>query len=230
MQGHVLLSSGSFFNLMDLDSPNNPKIQEADILIPLRSRFRWGCAHPIDTFPRRINVVEHSIAVACLVFRECHSAGITDAAHEIILAALLHDVHEALLSDIPSTIMSFVKIEYSGHLVPWSVFEPIVRNRIVRDVWGVENLPFNHPFIQRADQDVRFHEIKWLCNGTCEENSEWFSVAPAAPACSEGVDLTNIWMVANSVALFKRLVRVLQNAEINHVYEFFKFIPAGKFK
>ena len=214
MQGHVLLASGLQFDLLNLDSPSNPKIQETDIIIPLMSRFRWGCTYPVGYPPAQVSIVTHSVAVAYLVFRECiHSRCPFSEARNIILAALLHDVQEALLSDIPATVMPLVKIEQAGQLVPWPIFEASVRERIVRDVWEVEKLPFNHPFVRCADQDVRPHEIKYLCGNDREAHGAALGWLSVVPACPDDVSLTSIWQssVSGCAAVFARLARTLQD-------------------
>jgi hypothetical protein len=100
MNPWILTASGKVF---DLAEPTADMVDRGDLAQALSQIVRWN-GHQKGL---HITVAEHSVRVAELVMTRAR-AGEGDGYRRLVLAALLHDAHEAYLGDISSPVKALL--------------------------------------------------------------------------------------------------------------------------
>lgn len=137
----------------------------ADIIPGLLETFRgWADYEEICYFGRVpcASLAHYTYLMVYLTYTACvassypvPSANQAEEFRNLILAALLYRIQDAVLPFIPPELLLDAQVQQSDGVFTWAEYEKRARNYIVRDVWGLENLPFEHAFIASSDAIIK---------------------------------------------------------------------------
>ena len=129
----------------ELTNISKDLIHFEDIVVSLSRQVRFN-GHT----KKPITIAQHSVLVAEMVM----DAGGSD---ELILAALLHDGHEAYMSDIPSPI----KWALGDNWKPFKEVEAKI-DAAISERFGIDVSLFSDPLLKHADGSALWHEKEAL--------------------------------------------------------------------
>jgi hypothetical protein len=140
----------------DLTKISAELIHLKDITVALSRQPRFG-GHTTETY----SVAQHSVLVSEMV----RANGGSD---EQILAALLHDAHEAYLGDIPSPIKWVLGDSYEG----FRKLEQQV-DQAVANAFGIDAALFHGELVKHADVSALWWEKQDLMSDVTHDGYEW---------------------------------------------------------
>lgn len=142
---HITTSTGRAFSLM---APTAAMVEPEALAYALSNIARWG-GHARPT----IYVAEHCCRVADVVAASLDGAP-PDTYRRMVLAAALHDAHEAITGDIAAPVKAFL-----GRAIQ-DLEDEI--DAAIADRFRLTVLEFHHPVIKRADMILRATEARDL--------------------------------------------------------------------
>lgn len=148
---------------IEFDSPNPEDIATVDLVHHLGGINRWHGGLTTD-----ISVLEHSIYVFAYVENKMKIKGMHNKleGQKRILQALLHDAHEAYISDIPSPVKVFIKEKAGKDII--KILEENIDHAIGKR-YGI-NLIDKYDIVKKADNIMLKSEFASFSNGKAIDN------------------------------------------------------------
>lgn len=138
--------------LLDVENPDPKDIHLSDIAKVLSKANRFN-SHGLRD--RRISVAEHSLNVLALVKQETPYIASRDMAREYELAALLHDGHEYVITDIATPVKIAIGREHINRI--GNKFDCAIGVK-----FGFDNALMKSVMIKRCDAECLEMEGDWL--------------------------------------------------------------------